>query len=131
MRYVYFMRTADPRWVKIGVARDPEARRRELQGGNPFRIEVAALIEAEAPFEVENFLHRRFKHLRSQGEWFRMDADLRRLIRGCSRFRLSARVREHRSKITLSAMPRSRDDIEPVAYALAVAAAVLMPEEAA
>lgn len=61
--------------VKIGYAKDPEQRMRELQTGNPGEIKLLAIVDHKGP-AMERELHRQFAHLRIRGEWFKPGADL-------------------------------------------------------
>ena len=69
---VYFVRAGD--FIKIGFSKKWRGRLSHLQTGSPLPLE---LLHAE-PGDVakEQALHRHFKHLHSQGEWFRAAADL-------------------------------------------------------
>jgi hypothetical protein len=66
--FVYFIQHGDYGPVKIGVAADPEQRRRELQTGNPEQLAIRATVPGGRTLEVD--LHRRFKDWHIQGEWF-------------------------------------------------------------
>jgi hypothetical protein len=52
--------------VKIGIANNPEARRRFLQTGQPMDLHL--LWSVEGAYEVA--LHKRFEEYRTRGEWF-------------------------------------------------------------
>jgi hypothetical protein len=71
---VYLLSTPSGFW-KVGVARDPEARRRELQCGCP---EPIALVGSTGQHEdgadarsFERLVHEALAPWRSRGEWFR------------------------------------------------------------
>jgi hypothetical protein len=70
---VYVMVT-DAGFVKVGVARDAEARLRTLQTGIPFTLRVARYIDSEADgipaHALEWRMHAELAHLRTRGEWF-------------------------------------------------------------
>jgi hypothetical protein len=66
--FVYFIQDGDDSPVKIGVAADPEQRRRELQTGNYRRLAIRLVIPGDSALEAE--LHRRFKDWHVEGEWF-------------------------------------------------------------
>lgn len=83
--FVYFMYT-ETGFMKIGVAKDPEARRRTLQIGCPVTIHLdcrgfhGAWDTARFglnPYEVEKTLHDWFKDYKANayGEWFAMPND--------------------------------------------------------
>jgi hypothetical protein len=65
--YVYFLRSEDH--IKIGYAVDVAARMKELQCGNPARLQLLGVIAA-APAD-ERAMHQRFSESREEGEWFR------------------------------------------------------------
>lgn len=56
--------------VKIGVAADPEGRRRELQTGNPHPLRVLYEADVANARRVESAAHRFLKEHRLCGEWF-------------------------------------------------------------
>lgn len=62
---------------KIGVSRDVEARRTQLERFSWFRgvgrLEVVRSIASDAPFRLETFLHGEFGRYRIRGEWFDLD----------------------------------------------------------
>jgi hypothetical protein len=66
--YVYFVGSYITRTVKIGYARNPLSRCRDLATGSPVPLRLMALqygTQAD-----ERALHRRFRHYRKHGEWF-------------------------------------------------------------
>ena len=64
--------------VKIGVSNDVPARMAQLQTGNPTRLRLLAVCPGGEPLERQ--LHRQFAHVRAEGEWFRLTADLQAVI---------------------------------------------------
>ncbi len=79
--YVYFVRAGEH--VKIGRAVDVAQRVRELQVGHPHPLALVVSVPAHAALELA--IHRRFQHLRTQGEWFRIDDDLVAFIQALQR----------------------------------------------
>lgn len=72
---VYFISCDRPEFpIKIGFAIDVRVRMRALQGAMPWPLEL--LIAMEGDVDKEHELHRQFKHLRMEGEWFARGADL-------------------------------------------------------
>lgn len=65
--FVYFIQ-ADAGAVKIGRAKDPESRLRQLQTGSPDKLQMLHVVPGDA--ELEASLHRRFGTVRIRGEWF-------------------------------------------------------------
>lgn len=65
----YIMQAGDAGHVKIGRARDVEARRRSLQTGSSVPLKVIRIIH----FDCERDLHQRYAGHRLHGEWFSFD----------------------------------------------------------
>ena len=64
--------------VKIGKSNDIQSRLDELSTGNPNHLRVIHHIDCkseEHSFEVEKELHRKYRHLSIQGEWFRYEPE--------------------------------------------------------
>lgn len=60
--------------IKIGVADNPEKRMSELQTGSPYGLTLLSKIEMpsrQAAYDLECWLHKRFKSAQMNGEWFR------------------------------------------------------------
>ena len=56
---------------KIGIAKDPEERVKQLQTGNPFDIEVLWTYgPTKRHFDIETTAHRELAGVRAEGEWF-------------------------------------------------------------
>jgi hypothetical protein len=68
---VYMIRAGDDGPVKIGHAKNPFARRANLQGGSSQKLILLGLLPGSKPEEQE--LHRRFASDRISGEWFRFN----------------------------------------------------------
>ena len=66
---VYLMATADGRYLKIGIARDVEARRSSLQTAHPEKLKVIGVIPGGGR-RLERQLHLEFRAYRTLGEWF-------------------------------------------------------------
>lgn len=75
---VYFVQCEQ--FVKIGVACSASERIRDLQVANPFELKTLAVLPSLFATTMERDLHRRFKHLRVRGEWFRYEGELERYI---------------------------------------------------
>jgi hypothetical protein len=56
--------------VKIGIAKDIERRKRDLQTGNPLKLRLLGWIETEDSFQLERQLHLQFEAATVRGEWF-------------------------------------------------------------
>jgi Meiotically up-regulated gene 113 len=74
---VYFVRAGDA--VKIGRTGNLAARLKALATGSAVVLELLAAVPGGARLEAR--LHRRWRHLRLRGEWFRADEELLRSIR--------------------------------------------------
>lgn len=68
MKYLYVI--TDGEDFKIGVAKDPEKRIRQLQTGNKKKLEFALLEQKNNAHKVEHYLHGQFGKYRIKGEWF-------------------------------------------------------------
>ncbi|MFI9787907.1 GIY-YIG nuclease family protein [Kitasatospora sp. NPDC051984] len=66
--HVYMMTAAGSRLIKIGVAKNPMQRLRELQTGSPGKLDVLWLVEGT--LALEKALHGRLSAYRARGEWF-------------------------------------------------------------
>lgn len=78
---VYFI--ADGDLVKIGASVDPVSRFTTIKATNP---NAKLMLTIPGGFELENELHRKYKHLRENNEWFRLDTDLMSEIEELSAF---------------------------------------------
>jgi hypothetical protein len=67
--WIYFIqaRPGDP--IKIGFAKDPEKRLRELQTGSAYPLQILAKVPGR--LEDERRLHGEFTRFRLSGEWFK------------------------------------------------------------
>lgn len=70
--WVYFLRAGD--LIKIGHSQEPRGRLATLRGASPLKLDLLHI--EPGPVSKERALHRRFKRLRSHGEWFRAEHDL-------------------------------------------------------
>jgi hypothetical protein len=69
MRYVYLIRGNDGRY-KIGIAKNPKKRIRQLQTGNSDALTLIETYQSENASKIESSLHNRYSHVRNVGEWF-------------------------------------------------------------
>lgn len=59
---------------KIGATKiSVESRISKLQTGNPFKIEEVSKFESLYGQKVEKMLHKKFRHCKETGEWFKLD----------------------------------------------------------
>ncbi len=75
MKFLYFVEERGRGNIKIGVTKDPLGRVGFLQNGNPYPLDIVGLAVGDTM--AERSLHRRYDHLRMEGEWFAPDAALR------------------------------------------------------
>lgn len=66
--YVYVVQGQPGTPIKIGVARDPLARLRGLQTGNPSRLRLRFVVPGG--YRLEADFHRRLRDAAGIGEWF-------------------------------------------------------------
>ena len=64
--YIYAMQAGS--FIKFGWAKDVEARRLQLQTGNPHKIEVVAAVAW--PRKFERAIHAKLHPFNTCGEWF-------------------------------------------------------------
>ena len=70
--YIIIAKGADK--FKIGRSVCPERRIKELQTGNPYKLEFLLILENQGP--IEKLLHNRLRRYRSRyekGEWFNIE----------------------------------------------------------
>ena len=78
--YIYFIEAVGTDKVKIGIAKDPEERLKQLQTGSSVKLRLMDSIGAYA--NEEKKLHLKFKDLRHSGEWFFLTKELKDYISG-------------------------------------------------
>jgi len=69
---VYFIQTND--FIKIGFTRNMTRRFEGINSSVPY--DITLLHEMPGSFDLEVDMHRKFKHLRVKGEWFRAEPEL-------------------------------------------------------
>jgi hypothetical protein len=79
--YVYLMEAVGLGYIKVGRAKDPFQRLRELQTGCPKPIVLRMCFLCHNAAEREAALHKKLVKFRSHGEWFEVDSGyLRNLL---------------------------------------------------
>ena len=80
---IYFIKGGD--FVKIGKSYSPEKRIKELQTGNPYKLELLKTIKecSEGGEFEESDLHAKFKKYRVEGEWFEYSDEIKKFIEDC------------------------------------------------
>lgn len=92
--------------VKIGQTKNNvEKRIKQLQTGNPFPIEIYAVVSSTTYKQVEKDLHAKYKRRRCHGEWFQLtlkevqhEVDILQRSHGCR----CITSRHQRSQLSLS-----------------------------
>lgn len=65
--HIYFLRGHGH--VKVGTTRKPDKRITEIQVSSPVPLDVMLVVPGDVI--LERRIHRRFRHLRRHGEWFK------------------------------------------------------------
>ncbi len=93
-RSVYFIQSGGAGGpIKIGVANCPKSRLRELQQGNPKRLELIGTTPGSVL--TERSYHELHGHIRIRGEWFAAERELLESIAlGCTDSRVDLNI-EH------------------------------------
>lgn len=73
---IYFIKGGG--FVKIGYSKNPRARLKELQTGNPNKLKLLATMPGT--YSTEATLHEMFKSQRAHGEWFHNNGKLTKCI---------------------------------------------------
>jgi hypothetical protein len=80
---VYFIQDMHTGAIKIGSARFPEVRLKELQTGTSAELRLLSAVPGGQALERD--LHERFAHLRIRGEWFLNSPEIRSCMRDLRR----------------------------------------------
>ncbi len=72
---IYLIRQENTESYKVGITGDMPQRVKSLQTGCANKIEVLSTFESEYARNIENFLHKAWKHKNTSGEWFTLDYD--------------------------------------------------------
>lgn len=73
--YVYLIGTSTYGWYKIGKAKTPEVRVKDLGILLPFKLKVYGVWKAKNHHLLEKTLHEIYKDQRINGEWFEFDGE--------------------------------------------------------
>lgn len=71
---VYFIQDTNSGPIKIGITKDIQTRFGELQRSSPIPLKILKTINGEK--ELEDQIHKHFKHLQQHGEWFQPAKEL-------------------------------------------------------
>jgi len=71
---VYLIWAVGSDMFKIGIAKDPSFRLKNLQIGSPLKLAISRVCFCCDPAGMEIRLHSRFKKYHSHGEWFEVES---------------------------------------------------------
>jgi len=65
-------------FIKIGITSDMNSRKQQLQTSNPLKLKFHSISveDREKAQKLEKILHKKFKHLKTYGEWFLFSNDI-------------------------------------------------------
>lgn len=70
-QYIYLI--TDHSHYKLGIAKNVEKRRRQLQTGTPNKLSIAAFYPVMDARKKEKYLHTKYANKKRQGEWFALN----------------------------------------------------------
>lgn len=74
LQKIYIIRGGE--YIKIGIANDMQIRLKQLQTGNPFKLEVLFITDLiKNAFELELFILKNYQEKSMQGEWFKFSEE--------------------------------------------------------
>ena len=73
---IYLIANREEDFCKIGFSLSPDARLLQLQTGNPYPLELVAVIEGTIIEEKE--LHKKFADFKLEGEWFTFSPEIKK-----------------------------------------------------
>ena len=68
--FIYLIKNSEESYYKIGVGKNPKQRLKQLQTGSPAELVLIETFSTEHAYKIEKILHRRYSHLKKDGEWF-------------------------------------------------------------
>lgn len=68
--HIYLIKNTEESYYKIGVGKNPKQRLKQLQTGSPAELILIETFNTEHAYKIEKALHRRYLHLKKEGEWF-------------------------------------------------------------
>lgn len=72
VKYIYLIHSLEDSNYKIGVSIRPKKRLKQLQTGNSSELKLVETYKSEFADQIERTLHRRYTHLKKEGEWFNL-----------------------------------------------------------
>lgn len=70
---VYLIQAGTTNFYKIGVSKNPTARREQLQTGHNETLILIKQFETKYSYKLESYLHQCFRSKNTQLEWFELD----------------------------------------------------------
>lgn len=70
MRFVYLIKNTEDDSYKIGIAKKPTQRIKQLQTGNSSELILIETYQSELSSKIEKVLHRNYGSSKKRGEWF-------------------------------------------------------------
>jgi len=89
--YVYFIKTVNNDFIKIGITKtDIQRRFSNIQSGNMYKLKLLGFLPSENPKKLEKKIHQYFLKFKMQGEWFNITE--RRLFDALDELNLSKKL---------------------------------------
>ena len=73
---VYLIQSLENGYYKIGISKHPNKRVDELQTGNSSPLKLINIFDSAYSNDIEKTMHRRYSHLKKEGEWFDLNIDI-------------------------------------------------------
>jgi len=113
---VYFIVTngCKPRMLKIGKARDAEARLVDLQCACPYELELRGVLKCSSErhaFAAEKNLHSAFRRFHHRGEWFFYPLEVKYAVDSILQDGRVGNVGDFQRHIFVARSNRLRDDV--------------------
>lgn len=77
---VYLIKQKNTDLYKIGITKNANKRKLQIQTGSPQKIEILYLYESEMASKIERFFHKKYFHTKFdetfdkiEGEWFKLN----------------------------------------------------------
>lgn len=70
MKYIYLINSEGTNKYKIGIAKNPNERVKQLQTGNSEKLEIVEIYKSKYASKIEKNFHRRYNYTSLLGEWF-------------------------------------------------------------
>lgn len=113
--YVYFIVTdgCKPRMLKIGKAKDVEARLTDIQCACPYELKLLGKLKCESEkhaFHIEGNLHRAFVYFRRRREWFLYTLEVKYAVNSILAAGVTGSVSDFKSHIFVARNTRRAEE---------------------